>query len=175
MVPGAAEVRLTPVDRRVLETRLRASTTQQRDVLRARIVLLADGGSPRVRSPGRSMSCRARSACGEGAMPAGAFSDPTGSIKCQSLVLTHFLAANRPPLRREMLTGLADLDDKPRPGPPPKYDVEAGKRVPAALDRPPPGGVRPLDQPADRLGARRCPRPAGQAVAAGAGARSGGS
>jgi hypothetical protein len=48
MVPKAAEVRLTPEDRQVLEVRLRAPTSEQRDVLRTRIVLLADaGGSTR--------------------------------------------------------------------------------------------------------------------------------
>lgn len=48
MIPHAAEVRLTPEDRAVLEARLRAPTSEQRDVLRARIVLLADqGGSTR--------------------------------------------------------------------------------------------------------------------------------
>ena len=44
MVPKAAEVRLRPEDRLVLEARLRSPTTEQRDVLRARIVLLADEG-----------------------------------------------------------------------------------------------------------------------------------
>ena len=44
MIPKAAEVRLTPVDRLILEARLRAPTSEQRDVLRARIVLLADEG-----------------------------------------------------------------------------------------------------------------------------------
>jgi transposase len=44
MIPEAAEVRLTPEDRAVLEARLRASTTEQRDVLRARIILLAAEG-----------------------------------------------------------------------------------------------------------------------------------
>lgn len=44
MIPEAAEVRLTPEDRQVLEARLRAPTTEQRDVLRARIVLLAAEG-----------------------------------------------------------------------------------------------------------------------------------
>jgi transposase len=44
MIPKAAEVRLTPGDRGTLEARLRAPTTEQRDVLRARIVLLADEG-----------------------------------------------------------------------------------------------------------------------------------
>src|SRR6185503_9582469 len=48
MIPKAAEVRLTPEDRLVLEARVRAPTTQQRDVVRARIVLLAaDGRSTR--------------------------------------------------------------------------------------------------------------------------------
>lgn len=71
MVPKAALVRLTPEDRVVLEARVRAPTSEQRDVLRARIVLLAD---------------------------------------------------------------------KPRPGPPAKYDAETGRRVLAVLDRPPPAG-----------------------------------
>ena len=44
MIPKAAEVRLLPEDRAVLEARLRAPTTTQRDALRARIVLLADEG-----------------------------------------------------------------------------------------------------------------------------------
>jgi transposase len=44
MIPKAAEVRLTPDDRAVLEARLRAPTTEQRDVLRARIILLAAEG-----------------------------------------------------------------------------------------------------------------------------------
>jgi transposase len=44
MIPEAAEVRLTPEDRDVLEARLRARTTGQREVQRARIVLLAAEG-----------------------------------------------------------------------------------------------------------------------------------
>jgi transposase len=44
MIPKAAEVRLTPADRLVLEARVRAPTTEQRDVFRARIILLADEG-----------------------------------------------------------------------------------------------------------------------------------
>lgn len=44
MIPKAAEVRLSPEDRAVLEARVRAPTTAQREVLRARIVLLADEG-----------------------------------------------------------------------------------------------------------------------------------
>jgi transposase len=44
MIPKAAEVRLTPADRAVLEARVRAPTTEQRDVFRARIILLADEG-----------------------------------------------------------------------------------------------------------------------------------
>jgi transposase len=44
MVPKAAVVRLTPEDRLVLEARLRAPTTEQRDVVRARIVMLSDAG-----------------------------------------------------------------------------------------------------------------------------------
>lgn len=44
MIADAVEVRLTPEDRLVLGGRLRAPTTEQRDVLRARIVLLAAEG-----------------------------------------------------------------------------------------------------------------------------------
>jgi transposase len=44
MIHEAAVVRLTPADRAVLEARIRAPTTEQRDVFRARIVLLADEG-----------------------------------------------------------------------------------------------------------------------------------
>jgi transposase len=41
MIPKAALVRLTPEDRAVLEARVRAPTSEQREVMRARIVLLA--------------------------------------------------------------------------------------------------------------------------------------
>ena len=44
MIPDAVVVRLTPEDQAVLEARLRAPTTAQRDVIRARIVLLAGEG-----------------------------------------------------------------------------------------------------------------------------------
>jgi hypothetical protein len=40
----AAEVRLTPEDRAALEARARAPTTEQRDVFRSRIILLAAEG-----------------------------------------------------------------------------------------------------------------------------------
>ena len=40
----AAKIRLTPEDRAVLEARVRAPTTEQRDVFRARIILLAAEG-----------------------------------------------------------------------------------------------------------------------------------
>lgn len=36
--------------------------------------------------------------------------------------------------------GLAGLDDKPRPGPPPKYGEDTAKRILAVLDRSPPAG-----------------------------------
>src|SRR4051812_25528794 len=44
MIPEAREVRLKPKARKVLEARCRAPTTAQRDVRRARIVLLAAAG-----------------------------------------------------------------------------------------------------------------------------------
>jgi transposase len=59
MIPKAAEVRLTPEDRAVLEARLRASTTEQRDVFRARIILLAAEGRS-TRSIARSVGTMPR-------------------------------------------------------------------------------------------------------------------
>jgi transposase len=44
MIPKATEVRLMPEDRVVLEARVRAPTTEQRDIFRARIILLAAEG-----------------------------------------------------------------------------------------------------------------------------------
>ena len=44
MIAKAREVRLKPKERKVLEARCRAPTTAQRDVKRARIVLLAAAG-----------------------------------------------------------------------------------------------------------------------------------
>src|SRR5207244_13595185 len=45
MVPDAIEVRLKPKERAELEARLRASTTEQRQLLRIRIVLEAAEGT----------------------------------------------------------------------------------------------------------------------------------
>jgi transposase len=64
MIPKAALVRLTPVDRSVLEARVRAPTTEQRDVLRARIVLLAGaGGSTRSIAKAVKVTPRTVSLC----------------------------------------------------------------------------------------------------------------
>jgi hypothetical protein len=47
MIPDAIEVRLTPKERAELEGRLRAGTTEQRQLLRMRIVLeAAEGHTP---------------------------------------------------------------------------------------------------------------------------------
>ena len=107
MIPKAAEVRLTPEDRAVLEARVRAPTTEQRDVFRARIILLA--------AEGRSTRAIGRSMC---TMP-----------RTVSLWRGRFA--------RE---GLAGLNDKPHPGPKPKYTAETGRRILSVLDRPPPAG-----------------------------------
>ena len=48
----------------MLEARVRAPTTEQRDVFRARIILLAAEGRRRGRSPERWARCRARSVLG---------------------------------------------------------------------------------------------------------------
>jgi hypothetical protein len=63
MIPDAVVVRLSPEERAVLKARLRAPTTEQRQVFRARIVLLAaEGRSPRsidgeVGTMPRTVSC----------------------------------------------------------------------------------------------------------------------
>lgn len=107
MIPDAVVVRLKPEERAVLEARLRAPTTEQRHVFRARIVLLA--------AEGRSTRSIARAL---GTMPR--------TVSCW-----------RGRFARE---GLAGLEDKPRPGPAPKYGAETGRRILALLDRPPPQG-----------------------------------
>jgi hypothetical protein len=61
MIPNAVEVRLSPEDRAVLEARLRAPTGEQRQVFRARVVLLAaDGRSTRTKSAGEILEKVAR-------------------------------------------------------------------------------------------------------------------
>jgi hypothetical protein len=55
MIREAMEVRLSPEDRAVLEARLRAPKTEQRQVMRAEIVLLAAEGKPRVHSAQREL------------------------------------------------------------------------------------------------------------------------
>ena len=107
MFPKAAEVRLTPEDRLAFEARVRAPTTEQRDVLRARIVLLADEG--------RSARAIAKAVD----------------------VMSRTVSLWRGRYSRE---GLAGLAEKPRPGPPAKYDAQSARRVVAVLDRPPPAG-----------------------------------
>jgi transposase len=107
MILKAAEVRLKPKVRAVLEARVRAPTTEQRAVLRAQIVLLA--------AEGRSTRSIAREV---GTMP-------------------RTVSQWRGRFARE---GLAGLDDKPRPGPAPRYTAETGRRILAVLERPPPAG-----------------------------------
>lgn len=59
MIPDAVAVRLRPEERAVLEARLRAPRTAQRDVMRARIVLLAADGRS-TRSIARELSTMPR-------------------------------------------------------------------------------------------------------------------
>jgi transposase len=107
MIPKATEVRLTPEDRAVLEARIRAPTREQREVFRARIILLAvEGGS--TRSIARALETMPRT-----------------------------VSAWRGRFAR---MGLAGLNNKPHPGPAPKYGVETGRRILALLDEPPPKG-----------------------------------
>ena len=107
MIPDAVAVRLTPEERVVLEARLRAPTTEQRQVFRARIVLLA--------AEGRS----------------------TRSIARELDTMPRTVSGWRGRFARE---GLAGLEDRPHPGPTRKYGSEAGRRILALLDQPPPKG-----------------------------------
>jgi transposase len=63
MIPDAVEVRLKPEERAVLEARLRAPTTEQREVFRARIVLLASEGRS-TRSIARELGTMPRTVSG---------------------------------------------------------------------------------------------------------------
>lgn len=63
MIPKAAEVRLSPEDRAVLEARIRAPTSEQREVFRARVVLLAAQGRS-TRSIARTLSTMPRTVSG---------------------------------------------------------------------------------------------------------------
>ena len=63
MIPDAVVVRLTPEERVVLEARLRAPTTEQRQVFRARIVLLASEGRS-TRSIARELGTMPRTVSG---------------------------------------------------------------------------------------------------------------
>jgi transposase len=107
MIPDAVVIRLSPEERAVLEARVRAPTTPQRDVLRARIVLLAAEGH-KSRAIGRALKT----------MP--------GTV---SLWRGRFA--------RERLKG---LEERPRPGPKPKYGAQTGERILAAIAGPPPAG-----------------------------------
>jgi transposase len=107
MIPKAAKVRLTPADRRVLEARVRAPTTEQRDVFRARIILLASEGQS-TRAIARALNTMPRT-----------------------------VSTWRGRFARE---GLVGLNNKPHPGPAPTYDMEAGRRILAVLERDPPAG-----------------------------------
>src|SRR6516165_8426897 len=63
MILEAAEVRLSPADRAVLKERVRAPTSEQRDVFRARIILLAAEGCS-TRSIARTLGTMPRTVSG---------------------------------------------------------------------------------------------------------------
>lgn len=88
MIRDAVAVRLSPEERAVLEAKLRAPTTEQRQVFRARIVLLA------------------------------AEERSTRSIARELGTMPRTVSGWRGRFARE---GLAGLEDRPHPGPAPKY------------------------------------------------------
>lgn len=69
MIPEAREVHLSRKDRKVLEACCRSPVTLQRDLKRARIVLLAATGVAPARSPKKSESSRGCQFFGGTAMP----------------------------------------------------------------------------------------------------------
>jgi len=107
MILEAVQVRLTPEDRAVLEARVHAPTTPQRDVLRARMVLLA-AADRSTRSIARELGTTPRA-----------------------------VGLWRGRYAREGLSGLVD---RPGRGPKPRYGEEAGRRILALLEAPPPAG-----------------------------------
>jgi transposase len=107
MIRDAVAVWLSPEERAVLEAKLRAPTTEQRQVFRARIVLLA------------------------------AEERSTRSIARELGTMPRTVSGWRGRFARE---GLAGLEDRPHPGPAPKYGSATGRRILALLDEPPPNG-----------------------------------
>lgn len=107
MIPHAVEVRLRRGDRAVLEARLRAPTTAQRDAMRAQIVVLA--------AAGRS----------------------TRSIARELKTMPRTVSLWRGRYARE---GLDGLSERQRSGRKRKYTADAGRRILAVLDGPPPAG-----------------------------------
>ena len=110
MFPSAREVRLGPGERAVLEARLRAPTTEQRQVLRARIVLLAADGLA-SRAIARELGIMPRTA---------------------SMWRIRFAETG--------LDGLADKPRPGGRTSSAKYDANSGRRILALLDQPPPAG-----------------------------------
>jgi transposase len=127
MFPKAAEVRLRRGDRAVLEARVRAATSEQRDVMRARIVLLAASGRS-TRSIAREVSTMPRTV-----------SLWRGRYAREGLAGLSDKPRPGPPPKYSVETDkrvLAVLD-RPLPA---GYSVETDKRVLAVLDRPLPAG-----------------------------------
>lgn len=110
MFPAAREVRLGPDERAVLEARLRAPTTEQRHVLRARIVLLAADGEA-SRAIARELGIMPRTA---------------------SLWRIRFAEAG--------LDGLADRPRPGGRASSAKYNASSDARILALLDQLPPAG-----------------------------------
>jgi transposase len=110
MFPAAREVRLGPAERAALEARLRAPTTEQRHVLRARIVLLSAEGLA-TRAIAREL----------GVMP-----------RTVSLWRIRFAEAG--------LDGLADQPRPGGRASSAKYGGDSDRRILAMLDEPPPAG-----------------------------------
>lgn len=110
MFPGAREVRLRPEERAKLQARLRAPTTEQRQVFRAQIVLLAAEGVS-TRAIAREL----------GTMP-----------RTVSTWRIRFAEAG--------LAGLDDKPRPGGRASAAKYDETTDRRILAQLDQPPPAG-----------------------------------
>ena len=103
----ATPIDLTAEERGTLENWVRASTTEQRLVVRARLILAAAEGAS---TTALAQRFKVRPAT---------VSQWRGRFAAQRLV---------------------GLQDRPRPGPRPRYGAEVEKRIVALLDQPPPSG-----------------------------------
>src|SRR3974377_2323672 len=118
MIPKAREVRLKPKIRKVLEARCRAPTTAQRDVTRARIVLLAADGRS-TRSIAEEVRVQARIVSNS---RGGVFRPRAWGGRFPPRIVSNWR-------RRFADHGLGGLKERPRAGKQPIYGTATNRRI----------------------------------------------